>query len=138
MNKNCTCDVQNAERLGHFRDCALVSRLQHTPTSMNMPLYLSNHPVSNEKVVLQDADGMRIAIFDLESEAAFIVRATNAHEEFREILVQLANWMQGEHTPNLHTLYDDELTWREKVTQALARAEQDLGVGSNPRSGEGK
>jgi hypothetical protein len=53
----------------------------HTPRpqSLEFPLSLSNHPVSNEEVVLHDADGMRIAIFELESEAAYTLRAVNAH-----------------------------------------------------------
>ena len=49
------------------------------PQSLEFPLSLSNHPVSNEKVVLHDADGMRIAIFELESEAAYVFRAVNAY-----------------------------------------------------------
>ena len=58
----------------------------HTPRpqSLEFPLSLSNHPVSNEEVVLHDADGMRIAIFELESEAAYTLRAVNAYEGLKK------------------------------------------------------
>ena len=102
------------------------------PQSLEFPLSLSNHPVSNEKVVLHDADGMRIAIFELESEAAYVFRAVNAYAalqaenaELREAL-EGAKTMTNELLKNMddgHWYHDDLVALRVRIIQAIAKAE---------------
>jgi hypothetical protein len=93
---------------------------KHTPRpqSLEFPLSLSNHPVSNEEVVLHDADGMRIAIFELESEAAYTLRAVNAYgllvEALKETLYN--ETVDHPHSPWLNSV-------KEKAAKALALAD---------------
>ena len=100
----CTCALCAADCVYHTKFANL---------RLEMPLELSNHPVSNEKVVLQDNDGMRMAIFDLESEAAYIVRVVNAHEELMAI---------AKDALAINYEYDAKQGFRSKQTKRLQEA----------------